>query len=83
MSFRPSLNAVFTLGIMITLSLLFFNGNLNIDHITLFLYLVLPVLLGIRFSTSIFAFVSDKLIADMVTYFSIVSGVIVVYRSLF
>lgn len=81
--FRPSLNAVFTLGIMITLSLLFFNGNLNIDHITLFLYLVVPVLLGIRFSTSIFAFVSDKLIADMVTYFSIVSGVIVVYRSLF
>ena len=81
--FRPSLNAVFTLGIVITLSLLFFNGNLNIDHIILFLYLIIPVLLGIRFSTSLFSMVSDKLIAEMVTYFSIISGLIVIYRSIF
>jgi uncharacterized membrane protein YfcA len=81
--FRPSLNAVFTLGIVITLSLLFFTGNLNMEHIILFLYLITPVLLGIRFSTSMFSLVSDKLIADAVTYFSIISGVIVVYRSIF
>lgn len=81
--FRPSLNAVFTLGILITLSLLVFTGNLLQDHLVLFLYLVLPVLLGIRFSSLLFSRVSDKLIADMVTYFSIFSGAVVIYRALF
>ena len=81
--FRPSLNAVFTLGILITLSLLAFTGNLLQDHLVLFLYLVLPVLLGIRFSSLLFSRVSDKLIADMVTYFSIFSGAVVIYRALF
>lgn len=81
--FRPSLNAVFTLGIMITLSLLLFTGNILQDHLILFIYLVLPVLLGIRISSSLFSKVSDKLIADMVTYFSIISGATVIYRVLF
>ena len=81
--FRPSLNAVFTLGIVITLSLLVVTGNLYADHLILFLLLIIPVLLGIRFSTSIFSMVSDTLIANMVTYFSIISGVVVICRSIF
>ena len=43
--FRPSLNAVFTFGIMITLSLLLFSGEIYRDHIVLFLYLAIFILI--------------------------------------
>ena len=80
--FRPSLNAVFTFGIIITLSLLFISGEIYRDHIVLILYLVIPVALGLKLSSSLFSDVSDATISKGVTYFSIISGLIVIFRNI-
>ena len=80
--FRPSLNAVFTFGIMITLSLLLFSGEIYRDHIILFLYLAIPVAVGLKISSLLFADVSDNVISKGVTYFSIISGLVVIFLSL-
>ena len=80
--FRPSLNSVFSIGILITLSLLIFSGNLLLDHIILFLLFIPFVLAGIRFSSSLFSKVSDSFIAQSVTYFSIISGLYVILRNI-
>ena len=80
--FRPSLNAVFTFGIIITLSLLFISGEIYSDHIVLILYLAIPVALGLKLSSSLFSNVSDATISKGVTYFSIISGLIVIFRNI-
>jgi len=80
--FRPSLNAVFTFGIIITLSLLFISGEIYRDHIVLILYLAIPVALGLKLSSSLFSDVSDATISKGVTYFSIISGLIVIFRNI-
>ncbi len=46
--FRPSLNSVFSIGIVITLSLLLLSGNLLWDHFLLFTIFIPFVLIGIR-----------------------------------
>ena len=80
--FRPSLNAVFTFGIIITLSLLFISGEIYRDHLVLILYLAIPVALGLKLSSSLFSDVSDATISKGVTYFSIISGLIVIFRNI-
>ena len=80
--FRPSLNAVFTFGIIITLSLLFISGEIYRDHIVLILYLAIPVALGLKLSSSLFSDISDATISKGVTYFSIISGLIVIFRNI-
>ena len=80
--FRPSLNSVFSIGILITLSLLILSGNLYVDHILLFMLFLPVVLVGIRVSSSLFSKVSDSFIAKSVTYFSIISGLYVILRNI-
>ena len=80
--FRPSLNSVFSIGILITLSLLILSGNLYIDHLILFMLFLPVVLIGIRISSSLFSKVSDSFIAQSVTYFSIISGLYVILRNI-
>jgi len=80
--FRPSLNSVFTIGIVITLTLLAFTGRIYIDHIYMFLINIPFVFLGIRLSSVLFSKISQKAIATSVTYFSIASGLYVILRNL-
>ena len=80
--FRPSLNSVFSIGILITLSLLILSGNLYVDHLLLFMLFLPVVLVGIRVSSSLFSKVSDSFIAQSVTYFSIISGLYVILRNI-
>lgn len=80
--FRPSLNSVFSIGILITLSLLVLSGNLFTDHLLLFVLFLPFVLLGVRVSSSIFSKFSDSFIATSVTYFSVLSGMYVILRNL-
>ncbi len=80
--FRPSLNSVFSIGILITLSLLLLSGNLFMDHLLLFVLFLPFVLVGVRVSTSIFSKFSDSFIATSVTYFSVLSGLYVILRNL-
>ena len=68
--FRPSLNSVFIIGIIITLSLLAFTGRIYIDHIYLFLI------------SLIFSKVSQSFLSASVTYFSIFSGLYVILRNI-
>ena len=79
--FRPSLNAVFTFGITITLGLLLISGEIFRDHIILALYLVIPVAIGLKLS-SLFSNISEITISKGVTYFSIISGLFVIVRNL-
>ena len=65
--FRPSLNSVFSIGILITLSLLVLSGNLYTDHLLLFVLFLPFVLFGVRVSSSIFSKFSDSFIATSVT----------------
>ena len=65
--FRPSLNIVFSIGILITLSLLVLSGNLFTDHLLLFVLFLPFVLFGVRVSSSIFSKFSDSFIATSVT----------------
>ena len=80
--FRPSLNSVFSIGILITLSLLLLSGNLFMDHLLLFVLFLPFVLTGVRVSSSIFSKFSDSFIATSVTYFSVLSGLYVILRNL-
>ena len=80
--FRPSLNSVFTIGIVITLTLLAFTGRIYLDHIYMFLINIPFVFLGIRLSSVLFSKISQKAIATSVTYFSIASGLYVILRNL-
>lgn len=80
--FRPSLNSVFIIGILITLSLLAFTGRIYIDHIYLFLINIPFVFLGIRLSSLIFSKVSQSFLSASVTYFSIFSGLYVILRNI-
>ena len=80
--FRPSLNSVFSIGILITLSLLILSGNLFMDHLLLFVLFLPFVLIGVRVSSSIFSKFSDSFIATSVTYFSVLSGLYVILRNL-
>ena len=80
--FRPSLNSVFSIGILITLSLLVLSGNLYTDHLLLFVLFLPFVLFGVRVSSSIFSKFSDSFIASTVTYFSVLSGMYVILRNL-
>ena len=80
--FRPSLNSVFSIGILITLSLLVLSGNLYTDHLLLFVLFLPFVLFGVRVSSSIFSKFSDSFIATSVTYFSVLSGMYVILRNL-
>ncbi len=80
--FRPSLNSVFSIGILITLSLLLLSGNLFMDHLLLFVLFLPFVLIGVRVSSSIFSKFSDSFIATSVTYFSVLSGLYVILRNL-
>ena len=80
--FRPSLNSVFSIGILITLSLLVLSGNLFTDHLLLFVLFLPFVLFGVRVSSSIFSKFSDSFIATSVTYFSVLSGMYVILRNL-
>ncbi len=80
--FRPSLNSVFSIGILITLSLLVLSGNLFMDHLLLFVLFLPFVLIGVRVSSSIFSKFSDSFIATSVTYFSVLSGLYVILRNL-
>ena len=80
--FRPSLNIVFSIGILITLSLLVLSGNLFTDHLLLFVLFLPFVLVGVRVSSSIFSKFSDSFIASTVTYFSVLSGIYVILRNL-
>ena len=80
--FRPSLNIVFSIGILITLSLLVLSGNLFTDHLLLFVLFLPFVLVGVRVSSSIFSKFSDAFIATSVTYFSVLSGMYVILRNL-
>ena len=80
--FRPSLNSVFSIGILITLSLLVLSGNLFMDHLLLFVLFLPFVLIGVRISSSIFSKFSDSFIAASVTYFSVLSGLYVILRNL-
>ena len=79
--FRPSLNAVFTFGITITLGLLLLSGEIFMDHIILVLYLAIPVAIGLKLS-SLFSNISEITISKGVTYFSIISGLFVIVRNL-
>ena len=79
--FRPSLNAVFTFGITITLGLLLISGEIFRDHLTLVLYLAVPVAIGLRLS-SFFSNISEMAISRGVTYFSIISGLFVILRNI-
>ena len=79
--FRPSLNAVFTFGITITLGLLLISGEIFRDHLTLILYLAVPVAIGLRLS-SFFSNISEMAISRGVTYFSIMSGLFVILRNI-
>ncbi len=80
--FRPSLNGVFTFGITITLLLLLISGEIYRDHIILFLYFSIPVAIGYKLSSYLFFKVNDKVISKGVTYFSIFSGLIVIFRNI-
>ena len=80
--FRPSLNSVFSIGILITLSLLVLSGNLFTEHLLLFVLFLPFVLVGVRVSSSIFSKFSDSFIASTVTYFSVLSGMYVILRNL-
>lgn len=80
--FRPSLNSVFTIGIVITLALLTITGRIYLDHIYMFLINIPFVFLGIRLSSVLFSKISQKAIATSVTYFSIASGLYVILRNL-
>ena len=80
--FRPSLNSVFIIGILITLSLLAFTGRIYIDHIYLFLINIPFVFLGIKLSNLIFSKVSQSFLSATVTYFSIFSGLYVILRNI-
>ena len=80
--FRPSLNSVFTIGIVITLALLTITGRIYLDHIYIFLINIPFVFLGIRLSSVLFSKISQKAIATSVTYFSIASGLYVILRNL-
>ena len=80
--FKPSLNSVFTIGIVITLTLLAFTGRIYLDHIYMFLINIPFVFLGIRLSSVLFSKISQKAIATSVTYFSIASGLYVILRNL-
>ena len=80
--FRPSLNSVFIIGILITLSLLAFAGRIYIDHIYLFLINIPFVFLGIRLSSLVFSKVSQSFLSASVTYFSIFSGLYVILRNI-
>ncbi len=80
--FRPSLNSVFSIGIIITLVLLVLNNNLTFDHLRLFIVFVPFVLFGFATSSKIFSRFSDNFIANAVTYFSIFSGIIVILRNI-
>jgi uncharacterized membrane protein YfcA len=79
--FRPSLNAVFTFGITITLGLLLISGEIFRDHLILILYLAAPVAIGLRLS-SFFSNISEMAISRGVTYFSIMSGLFVILRNI-
>ena len=79
--FRPSLNAVFTFGITITLGLLLISGEIFRDHLILVLYLAVPVAIGLRLS-SLFSNISETAISKGVTYFSIISGLFVILRNI-
>ena len=81
--FRPSLNAVFTFGILITLTLLLIDGRIVQDHLYMFLYMVIPSLLGISLSSKLFTKVSDKVISNGVIWFSIISGLVVISRNIY
>jgi uncharacterized membrane protein YfcA len=80
--FRPSLNSVFSIGIVITLSLLLLSGNLLWDHFLLFTIFIPFVLIGIRVSSSLFSKISDQLISQAVIYFSVLSGLYVILRNI-
>jgi len=80
--FRPSVNSIFSIGILITLSLLLLSGNLLVDHLLLFLLFLPFVLFGIRVSSPFLSKVSATFIAQSVTYFSIFSGLYVILRNL-
>ena len=81
--FRPSLNAVFTFGILITLTLLLIDGRIYQDHFFLFLYMIIPTFLGISLSSKLFMKVSDKVISNGVIWFSIISGLVVISSNIF
>ena len=81
--FRPSLNAVFTFGILITLTLLLIDGRIYQDHLYMFAYMILPSLLGISLSSKLFTKVSDKVISNGVIWFSIISGLVVISRNIY
>ena len=81
--FRPSLNAVFTFGILITLTLLLIDGRIFQDHIYLFLYMIVPCFLGVTLSSRLLTKVSDKAISNGVVWFSIISGLVVISRNIF
>jgi len=80
--FRPSLNSVFSFGIMITLTLLLFTGKLSIEHFYLFLFFIPFVLIGFVTSNKLFSRVSDSFISLAVTYFSIISGLFVILKNI-
>ncbi len=81
--FRPSLNAVFTFGILITLTLLLIDGRIYQDHLYMFAYMILPSLLGVSLSSKLFTKVSDKVISNGVIWFSIISGLVVISRNIY
>ena len=80
--FRPSLNSVFTIGIVITITLLTITGRIYLDHMYMFLINIPFVFLGIKLSSKLFSKISQKVIASSVTYFSIFSGLYVILRNL-
>ena len=81
--FRPSLNAVFTFGILITLTLLLIDGRIYQDHLYMFAYMIIPSFLGIGLSSKLFTKVSDKVISNGVIWFSIISGLVVIFRNIY
>lgn len=80
--FRPSLNSVFTIGIVITITLLAITGRIYLDHMYMLLINIPFVFLGIKLSSKLFSKISHKVIASSVTYFSIFSGLYVILRNL-
>jgi len=77
------LNAVFTFGILITLTLLLIDGRIYQDHLFLFLYMIIPTFLGVSLSSKLFMKVSDKVISNGVIWFSIISGLVVISTNIF
>ncbi|MDA2969942.1 MAG: sulfite exporter TauE/SafE family protein [Actinomycetota bacterium] len=80
--FRPSLNSVFSFGIIITLVLLLATGKLSLDHLYLFFIFIPFVLIGFSLSNKLFSKVSDSIISLTVTYFSIFSGLFVILKNI-